>query len=412
MPIYPVVNAKSCGAAHAAGSIGYHALVGSTFQINVEARCQTLIKDSYTLADLYVRIIGNATIANSTVRSRINGANGNQIVTIGAGATGVFQDAVNSDALVSGNLANSEVTTGAGGSLWVSIIAFTLTTASNTTPILGATEPYGSQVTFATTVWGAIIGYHDYTSTEAIAKYRFRTAATLSNYCVYIMNNTLNNNSIFRVRVNGANGNQVLTVGAGATGRFEDAVNTDGVIAANDVNHQVDTTASTAGNLLSTVVQLKSNSDGQQLAETSVNSLFFLFPNTTTHWSVQGPIGFESPPEGDCQLAAQTALNDSHSYVYCSSNTLDAATTIMTRKNGANGNLTVTIGAGATGVFEDLVSTDSYIAADLVNFKITTPAGAGMAMLSIAGFEINQPRGGIADKSANMGGKMVGIGLV
>jgi len=90
-------------------------------------------------------------------------------------------------------------------------------------------------------------------------------------------------------------------------------------------------------------------------------------------------------------------------------NTLDVTTVFHMRIGGADGNLNVSIGAGATGFFEDLISTDNIISTDLINFDNDTPAGTGSADVDYMGVESRQLP---TLTSAHMGHKMIGEGLI
>lgn len=54
-----------------------------------------------------------------------------------------------------------------------------------------------------------------------------------------------------------------------------------------------------------------------------------------------------------------------------------SATTWKSRKNGADGNLSISIGAGLTGVFSDTTNSDTVTAADLFAWQLVTPNTSG-----------------------------------
>lgn len=74
--------------------------------------------------------------------------------------------------------------------------------------------------------------------------------------------------------------------------------------------------------------------------------------------------------------------------VYVWFNDLTGSTTVKLRKNGGDANLGVSIPAAATGAFEDLVNTDSYIDGDLLNFQFITAAGGSQIKFAI--FQMEQ----------------------
>jgi hypothetical protein len=119
--------------------------------------------------------------------------------------------------------------------------------------------------------------------------------------------------------------------------------------------------------------------------------------------------------EANVQCLTRMAFVAKNLFVNVPVNTTNGARTVNTRVNGGDGNLTVSIGATATGFFEDLAHTDTLIATDLYNFKVGSGGTSGAIKTTIIGFELEQapaPPPGLENKSANMGSKMVGAGLI
>ena len=92
----PAVNSWPIFASYAAGlpvtGTRYLPPIGYPGNSGTEARHQYKVRGNYTLAKLWIRVLSNTTIAESYVRSRKNGANGGQLITIPAGQVGVFAD--------------------------------------------------------------------------------------------------------------------------------------------------------------------------------------------------------------------------------------------------------------------------------------------------------------------------------
>lgn len=86
------------------------------------------------------------------------------------------------------------------------------------------------------------------TAIEADAQTAFSNACTLSRQTIHISTNTTDEATTVRTRVNGVDGNQVITIAASITGVFQDLVNTDAILSADLSNFEIDTTASTVGN--------------------------------------------------------------------------------------------------------------------------------------------------------------------
>ena len=62
---------------------------------SVEAQAQVTARRSGTFSNLRVRITTHTGTPGSTIRFRKNGADGNQVISIGVAQTGEFEDATN-----------------------------------------------------------------------------------------------------------------------------------------------------------------------------------------------------------------------------------------------------------------------------------------------------------------------------
>lgn len=416
MPSYLMTASYSPGGSQQDGWTRYYVPAGDVrTTLTTEAWAQALARDSYTLSDLFVRVKTNALTGATTIKSRIGGADGNQVISIGAAATGAFTDAVNTDSLVSGNLFCTQAVTAAGGTeIIFTIFSYILSTASNTTPILAASGgyyqwPYANQYP---TIGGDARDVNGY-PTEASAYYKFRVSAILSNLRVYVGQNSASSTTTIKSRINAANGNQALSVGATATGSFEDAVNTDSIVIGNNVNLHLNYPSS--GNSFQiSIFQLKSTSAGKQVLLNAPFPGREIADGLTRYLAIEGRLE-EATSEGNTQLTARAVFTAKNMYVNVYDNDLNGATTLRMRKNGGDGNLLVSMPAATAGQFEDLVNSDSFIATDSLNWKLITGGSVNDIDLLIIGFELSPPAPPapeLENKSANMGSKMVGAGLI
>lgn len=383
---------------------------GYPFIASTEALSQMLARDSYTWDRLYVRIRTNTLNGNTVVHSRIAGADGNQTVTIGAGATGAFEDNVNSDNLVAGNLFDWKFDTSAStsGSCYFTLVSSRLATGANTTPIIGISGDVDNSALTGNTYYSTIVGHFQFDATEVHSQYLIRVSATLSNLFLYVDANNIDGASTFRLRKNGANGNQSITIPAATTGSFEDAVNTDNVVSGNLLNYQM-VCGGTSGTLACRNACMKCNSDGRWTgAGTPVDGAGHAF-NSTFYICIEDFARTKSSIELDTQSEARADLDAAKMYVYIRSNGLDSATTITLRENGANTALAVSIGAGLTGAFEDLVDTIHIVNTDLINWQVVTGGSASDLRPSYIAFEQQQytaPPPGAAPQAA-MANKLI-----
>lgn len=416
MPDYPIVAGHTSAAIINSADTRYVPPMGYLYTAGTEISAQFIARDNYTLKNLYLRITANTLNGATTVRSRINGANGNQSVSIDAAATGVFEDAVNTDAVNTGSLFNSSwVSGGDAGNIRMTVCSFVLSTASNTTPILGVIESLYIDVTLTryTTIVGNMSGPG--AVTESLTYYLFRAAATLSNFRCYVTSNGISGGaSTARTRINGANGNQSVSIPASTAGAFEDAANTDVIAIGNNVNYQI--VGGPSGNgpetMYIVLFQIKSNSVGKQVAAGNPSPTGIAGSNTL-YAVIESDSAIWTGAEADTQATTRAPFTAKNMYVNIGPNTLAAIATFRLRKNGGDTTLVVSVGATATGQFEDVAHTDSFIATDLFNWEIVTAVGAGAINILCIGFELEQaPPVGLENKAANMGSKMVGAGLI
>jgi len=99
--------------------------------------------------------------------------------------------------------------------------------------------------------------------------------------------------------------------------------------------------------------------------------------NVTNYAPIAGAITV-STTESNCQVKIQSAGTGSLLDVYVSANSIaTSASTVRTRKATANGAMSVSIGAGATGTFQDTSNSDSVSAGNAYNYQIVTPNTSG-----------------------------------
>ena len=116
MPNYLMVTGYGDGWLQSANITRYYSIQGDLDLTATEAVVQAIVRDSYTLADLFIRVTLNGNLGASTFRSRVNGGNGNLSVSIPASTDGTFQDLVNTDNYIVDDLVDYQVIAGVGGS--------------------------------------------------------------------------------------------------------------------------------------------------------------------------------------------------------------------------------------------------------------------------------------------------------
>jgi len=416
MPVYPIISGNADGYPHSDDSTQYYVAsgLGEGGFVSPEAVAQIRARDSYTWANMAVRVITNTLTNDITPKSRVGGADGNMSVSIGAGLTGLFRDIVNSDALVSGSLFNYQIIVPAGGtSVIITAFASTLTTVANTTPIIVSSFP-ASNVIYSdgVTYYLPIVGELRASTTEAYVQYTCRVTSTLSKLHSYVRANTLTTVATIRPRIDGADINSVISVPIATTGLFEDAVNTDAIAIADKICHEIDSPAGAGGCYVS-FVSFQSDSDGEWIGIGS-GSLEVLNDGDIKYAPISASNDLNTT-EANTPMPVQANGTARNMMVRISQNSLNDVCVIRLRVNGGDVNLVISVPSATTGVFEDVVNSDALITTDTWNWEVDASAPTiGTTRIHIIGLQFDQPAAntGIEDKSANMGAKMVGAGLL
>lgn len=197
-------------------------------QFNTEPRFQMKIVKDTTASQLFVTVKANPRVTDTVVRFRHNGADGNQLVTIGAGLTGQFLDSTNEDELEDGDTFNYAITTGAGTeALEIIHITTELETPDSSFFVGQVISSSSDTFSYPITVI-ARVPAHSFSGTlSANTTLRLPFSARISRFACNIVANTLSENmTIYLEALNelGANLQIIITVPAGQTGVFSNDV--------------------------------------------------------------------------------------------------------------------------------------------------------------------------------------------
>lgn len=337
-----------------------------------------------TLSNLYIRISANSITATTTYRVRKNTANGNQTVSVGSGATGEFQDVSNTDAITTGDLvAVSVVTGGTGTNITSTAAGWQFSATSDTAQCIGFNTS-GAPAVSTTQRFMVLIGGTDGTlaTTEAHAQYKFKSTGTLKALSLLVSANTTSTAATTAVsRINTANGNQTVSVGAGLTGQFQDLTNTDaissGTLACAGISVAAGGTGTCTYNL--SYCEFATTNSSFVMAASGISGL-------TQGLSVTGYypwIGFCLAPgfttESSAQIKAQNSYKVQDLALFLRANSVSATSTLNLRKNAGNANQTISITSNTSGYFEDVSHTDTVVATDEINYQLVT-GGTGTSM--------------------------------
>lgn len=339
-------------------------------------------------SSLSVRLTANGASSDTTIRFRKNAGNGNELLAIGAGATGEFTDTSNSDVVAAGDDVSTQWSTGATAAITASImsIIFTPQDFSELAVMQVAAWDY-TLTSNNVSRFSAPMGDIAASATESTKRVPYRVGAQIKNLTVHVSVNSRTTNTTVRTRVNGANGNMSFTIGAGATGDFEDNTNIDNIDNGDDLCQEYAMGAS-AENLVSSYVSTT------YVTREHAYPIFAGFDagtsqnfNTTTYYPVGGGLNSSSSAtESQVQTTAHADFEAFGLFAIVSANTIaTSATTLTFRKDSAATALTLSIGAGATGTFEN---TTNYIPVsddDAVNYQVVTPNTSGSLTFGVMG---------------------------
>lgn len=332
-----------------------------------EANTKGVSRVAGTLSKFGMRVHTDGTARSATLRK--NAANGNETFSIADAASGVFEDATNSDAVSAGDNFNSTWarTGAASNAYWIRSL---FEASSGHACLYWAGGLTSSISANSTTQYIAPAGSASSNATESKRKAKVRTAGTLTNGHVYVSANGRTTDTTFKSRVNGADGTISIVFGSGVTGLIEDTTHTDTLAAGDDINWRW--TTSTGGGTLSPVFL------GLAISASSTQNDLFSQVNaaraasgTMGHWPITSGGASATTTEANAKVQHGFDGTASRLRVYLAANTYSADATMTFRKNGANGNQTVTLTAGATGWFEDATNSDSFAATDDCNIGIT-----------------------------------------
>lgn len=308
------------------------------------------------------------------------GAPLSQQLSIAAGATGVFEDVVNTDAVSAGDLIACQITNGSGSSGQITLQHrwITIEPASSGKETLGI--GYLGAVFTGTTDRGIpFMGSDQMTTLALIPSGSFKSyeTAILDRLAVYVSANTATVAVTVTSYINGANGNLVATIAAGSTGFFEDTTHSDTLAIGNTYAFRLQKTGGT-GNLTVQHVQSVWTSTGNAVATMGGYSSISQGALGTVYQPL-GPTRQQGLTESEMQSKMTFAGRAEKLRVITAGLSASSAADVGLRKNGVTTALIVTLpsGGGGSGTFENTTDIVSFADGDLMDFIIgSTPGDA------------------------------------
>lgn len=368
---------------------------GRLFRNVTETDMQWRARDDFTLSNLFARVTQNNLDADSLFRSRINAADGNQVVTFGANTTGTQEDTTNTDALTAAGaqLFNSTLVSGSGAhgdTITVSIVSFLLEDTDGDVNLVGISQGVAT-VQGSLTRFINISGFTFPQATEADAQYRIRVAPTFDEMRVFSTGNGLDNNTSFSLADDGVATSVTVTIVAKTAGEVEDLVNSATPASGSLMDYIMVTGASNMASEVLVVanVHIAMDSDGRTIGLSA--ALGGGVPSNTSGFNtLNGNISAFTTTESDADMEARVAFRARNAMAFASANTCDAQTDVRLRKNQANSSILMSYAATTSGEVEDTTNTEDYAPTDDVNWLVdTTASTAGDSiLLEVLGFEM------------------------
>lgn len=332
-----------------------------------------------TLSKLAVRV--DATGTGRSFRVRKNTADGNQTLSPTDSTSGIFEDNSNSDAVAAADLIAFKTSGSTGSPIYYWARQVFSATTGHATYHTCATN--GNYTTASASRFNPLAGTHAPQSTQANAQCKIRAPGTLQNGQVYVSANGRATDSILYSSINGVRGNIVITIGAGLTGLFEDTVHTDTLADGDLVGWEL-VTGSGAGTLTvqrisSAVVAASGNANdifagGNSLARAASGTPDYLY--IAGQLTAPGSEALANVRHGFPAILSALRF-------YVSANTCASTVTVVLRVNGVDTPLTFTIGAAATGWFEDTTHAVAVGADDDVCISIVGGTSGSLTIRAI-----------------------------
>lgn len=266
--VYSIIFEASSGTVHKIGhsggatsfdnSTGY---AGTLSNISTNSNGEIYPRFGVVCSNFCTYLSANARTTNTSLINVVNNVNGNCVITVTASTTGTFEDTSNTDTLTSaGRFVTKKQNGGGSGSQTYEHVSIDVTD-DDAEDKFTCTIALGGGVTLSpsTTYYPAIGGVLTTNATEANAKTESNLAVVGSRLQGVVSSNTISADSSLRSRIDtgsgSANGNQLVTITASTTGRFEDASNSDTIAATDSINYSLATGGSGTNLVLRIIIQ-------------------------------------------------------------------------------------------------------------------------------------------------------------
>lgn len=364
-----------------------------------------VIKEPGVIRNMWIFIRSNTINGASTVTSFANLTAKSQTISVGSTLTGAFENTTAEEYVALGDTLGVRIVAGgSSGTLEFQSSSFEYTTydPSETVSRNGVNWYGGRPSAASSTTFTVLNGIANPNTpfTEADMKTRLRLPGLFRNLNVLITANARANSSTVTLRKNGADSTITVSIGAAATGQFEDVTHTETV--AVDDDYCIATVLGTGVaslNITSYTISFVTQNYANigQLIGGQADSSFAqgYTPGDVKYFGIVTADMSNYGTETDAQhIMRNINYSFSNLSIHVITNTITAATTLVFRKNAADGNQQLSIPNSTTGFFAaDINSIDTTVPNDLVNYKIAVGGtGTAFQITSITeNFQIPQP---------------------
>lgn len=346
-----------------------------SFSFSTEGDAQFPCVPGGTFSGMSVMADTNGSTNATTINFRNNGAGGNQTVSISGGVTGTFTDSTHSDVVSAGNKYCLQQVTGSGTvSFRANAVGMAFASGGADGFPLATINTSGQNV-IRTIRYFCAPGIASLSTTEG-SRQGVILAHGATNFYVRLSSNNNNVGSSATLRKNGAASNLAVSIGAGVSGSFQDTTHSDSFADNDLVDVQYDDTGSSTG--LVTFVNagwwatpsasVQNVSTGQNSSVIGSSSQYFV-PTVGNAVAVT--------TESQAQVPVRAASTWGNIALNVSGTFGGSGGTLTSRVNGSNGNQSVSIGSGVTGIFRDSTHTDSLSVGDKICLGVLPLGGAG-----------------------------------
>lgn len=171
----------------------------------------------------------------------------------------------------------------------------------------------------------------------------------------------------------------------GAFGEHEDAVNTVSVVPGDTVSYRVVNGGASSGYGVQWFQTLFDAGSSTVSVLTCPSNAAAGASNLTRYQPIAGSGGQFTSNEASVQSVCRWPGTRSNLYTNVAVNSRVNSSTMRSRKNGANGNMSISIPAGTTGVMEDTTNSDTLVAGDSCSTSLTTGAGSETLTIAVTG---------------------------